>query len=576
MNTYKYITISLILTLLCSACTDVLEKGPLDKYSEEDVWKNKELIQAFSYTTLRKATDFMILVDEYTDNSVIEPNSSVIAFNKEQMDRYYDVGWNKISNSLKVYENIRRCNMLIARAPEAAILSAEEKAQHVAQAKTMRAMIYFSRARWFGKLMIVDRLLDPEEDMAFPRTATVKDTYDFIIKDLNEAIPNLPETLKDQQGAITRSAAYALLAEVALQGAAYIESGQDQYYGIAKTAGEALFNLGTHELDTNYGAMFNDYSHSLASKEIILAQWHHADATNFAGTWMQQLVPNIDNNKVKPGTVPAFVEEFAGWLQQMPSVDLVAAYEVVDADGKAKDWDKTSYYQNFQKNGGYVSDAIYTHRDSRFYASIVYDSTMFFKNEVSTRLQGNLNWASAIGGSDWGVTKTGYLYRKCVYEAKRLLNDQPTNYHYVLFRLGRSYLNYAETMLRLGDTNKAIEYINKTRTTHGGLPALASGMAKEEVWKAYKRERRVELTMEGDRYWSLLRWGKADNLPTVAELTIEHKALEIAADGKSFRFITLPFNEADNIRTFSSKRYLMPVPQNEIEQNPNLDQNFGW
>lgn len=576
MKNIKNIIVATLLSLSCFSCNDVLDKGPLDKYSEEDVWNNADLIQAFSYTTLRKATDFMIMVDEYTDNSVIEPNSSIISFNKEQMDRYFDVGWNRINDNLKVYENIRRCNMLIAKVPESPVLSDSEKAHFVAQAKAMRAMIYFSRARWFGKLMIVDRLLDPDENMEFSRTATIKDTYDFILNDLKEAANDLPETLTNQQGMLTKGAAYALLAEAALHGASYIESGQDEYYTIAKTASENLFALGVYELDEDYKGMFNDFSQSLSSKEIILAQWKHADATNFADTWMQQLVPNTDNNKVKPGTTPAFVEEFAGWLQQMPSIDLVNTYEVIDEDGKAKDWDQTSYYKNFRENGGYVSDAIYKNRDNRFYASIVYDSTMFFKNEVWTRLGGNLNWASAIGGGDWGMTKTGYIYRKCVYEAKRLLNDQPTNYHYVLLRLGRSYLNYAEVMLRLGDINTAIDYINKTRTTHGGLPALSHGMSSEDAWKAYKRERRVDLTMEGDRYWSLLRWGKADNLPVVKELTIVHKAIEIAADGKSFRIIDLPFNEADNIRVFTSKRYLMPVPQKEIEQNPSLDQNTGW
>lgn len=562
-------TIGILLSASILSCNDILNKGPLDKYSEEDVWNNKDLIQAFSYTTLRKATDLLIMVDEYTDNSVIEPNSQIITFNKEQMDRYYDAGWN-------CYEHIRRCNMLIEKVHESSTLSDSDKNYFIAQAKAMRAMIYFSRARWFGKLMIVDRVLNPEENMEFSRTATIKETYDFILNDLKDAAKDLPKTLINQQGMLTKGVAYALLAEAALHGAAYIESGQNEYYSIAKTASEDLFNLGVYELDVDYKGMFNNFTHSLNSKEIILAQWRHADATSFGDTWMQQLVPNADESKVKPGTLPKFVEEFAGWLQQMPTIDLVSDYEVIDIDGKAKDWDKTSYYKSFQENGGYVSDAIYKNRDNRFYASIVYDSTMFFKNEVWTRLGGNLNWASALGGGDWGMTKTGYIYRKCVYEDVRLKNDQPTNYHYVLLRLGRSYLNYAEVMLRLGDINTAIDYINKTRTIHGGLPALSHGMSLEDVWKAYKRERRVELTMEGDRYWSLLRWGKADNLPIVKELTKVHKAIEIAADGKSFRIIDLPFNEADNIRVFTTKRYLMPVPQKEIEQNPRLDQNEGW
>ena len=103
MKNIKNIIVAALLSLSCFSCNDVLDKGPLDKYSEENVWNNADLIQAFSYTTLRKATDFMIMVDEYTDNSVIEPNSSIISFNKEQMDRYFDVGWNKINDNLKVY-----------------------------------------------------------------------------------------------------------------------------------------------------------------------------------------------------------------------------------------------------------------------------------------------------------------------------------------------------------------------------------------------------------------------------------------------------------------------------------------
>lgn len=60
------------------------------------------------------------------------------------------------------------------------------------------------------------------------------------------------------------------------------------------------------------------------------------------------------------------VEELAGWPKSFPSVDLVNQYLVVDEDGKAKEWDETSYYQNFLAKGGYVSNAIYKNRDNRF------------------------------------------------------------------------------------------------------------------------------------------------------------------------------------------------------------------
>ena len=99
-------------------------------------------------------------------------------------------------------------------------------------------------------------------------------------------------------------------------------------------------------------------------------------------------------------------------------------------------------------------------------------------------------------------------YGKGVYENKKLWANDNTPYHYLIMRLGRAYLNYAEVMLRLNQVDKAIEYINMVRTTHGGLPALEMGLSANDAWENYRRERRVELFFENDRYWSLLRWGK--------------------------------------------------------------------
>lgn len=50
----------------------------------------------------------------------------------------------------------------------------------------------------------------------------------------------MPVSLSSQQGMLSRGAAYALIAEVALHGAAYIESGQNEYYATAKKASEDL------------------------------------------------------------------------------------------------------------------------------------------------------------------------------------------------------------------------------------------------------------------------------------------------------------------------------------------------
>lgn len=555
----------MLLAIVAFSCSDILDKGPLDKYSENDVWKSTDLTQAFIYTALRNATDMLVWKDNWTDNdAILEDGRNV---NAELITREWDAGWN-------VYGDIRRCNMVLAKVPDAPFTDTE-KANFIAQAKMVRAMIYFSRARLFGKLMLVKELVDPDAEMTFPRTATVKDTYDFILNDLKEAAPDLP--VDAPAGALSRGAAYALLGEVALHGAAYIESGKEEYYKIGAKACEDLFALQKYSLDKDYKNMFNDYDHSLVSSEIILAQWRSSENTTFQDTWMQKLVPNIAQDKLTEEAAKKYplVEECAGWPQMFPSVSLVNDYLVIDKDGTAKEWDQTSYYQDFVANGGTVEDAIYQHRDKRFYASIVYDGCSYFANTVWLREGGNLYYSSKAT-EVWGMPVSGYVYRKGVYESKRLLNSEKSGYHYVLLRLGRSYLNYAEIKLRQGDKKTAVEYINKTRVDHGELPALEATISEQEAWKEYKRERRLDLLHEGDRYWSVLRWGKAEGLDVVPELTVKQMFMKIAPDGKSFEIIDLPNYVSDNERTFTKKRYLFPVPQGERDQNPNLDQNAEW
>ena len=159
-------------------------------------------------------------------------------------------------------------------------------------------------------------------------------------------------------------------------------------------------------------------------------------------------------------------------------------------------------YQDYLTNGGYLSKAMFSNRDARFYASVVHDSSMYFKQLVTYRIGGNLHW-NANKGSKWGMTATGFNQRKGLYEAVTLNAGANTPYHYVLFRLGRSYLNYAEVMLRLNQPQIALDYINKTRTMHGGLSELSTGLGINEAWEWFKIERRVDLFYEGDRYWTL-------------------------------------------------------------------------
>lgn len=563
--------------VLIFSCNDlILDTQPLDKFSELDVWNDVNLAQGFVYSTyssvminmVRNPQDGWPYVgagnDDFTDNITISGNNIVA---KDQMDKYFDAGW-------YAFSIIRQCNLIIEKVNESDEINENDKKHLIAQGKMLRALIYFSRARLFGKYIIVDKVLTTDDELELPRTSTIKETYDFILNDLgDDVIDGLPTTA--EAGALTKGAALALKAEVALHGAAYIETGKSDYYKIAKDASEELFALGVYELDNNYKDLFNNYDHALGSNEIILALYKNNENTSFADTPMQFIVPNCDENKNHEWVTPKLVESFEGWAGRWPSNDLVNDYLVVDSDGAAKKWDETSYYDDFMDNGGYVSKAIYANRDKRFYASIVYDSTMYFNNLVTIRKGGNMHWESNRDGN-WSMTHSGYYFRKGVYESTKLWYSDKTPYHQIILRLGRSYLNYAEVMLRMGEYETAIDYINKTRTVHGGLPPLEYGMSPAEVWEYYNIERRVDLFYENDRYWTLLREGKEAGDIVIPELNSGQTAFEIGEDGRSFEVIPLPISKSENERVFSVRRYLFPVPENERLLNDKLDQNPGW
>lgn len=554
-----------------TSCHDYLDNLPLDKFPEEVVWNEPASAQLFVNNTYYIINNFLIGNDDWSDNTVVNAERAD-ALIREQITEENDYGWNK-------FGDIRRCNIILEKVAAADFVEAEKNLL-LGEGYFLRATVNFGQARKFGRLMIVEKVLTPEDDMMLARTKTIKETYDKILADLDEAIKRLPVDVAP--GRISRGAAYALKAEACLQGAAYMDdaSQKKNYYEQAKAASEGLFALNKYELDPNFKGMFNDFSVGNSSKEIILAVYRLSENTTAQGTWMQELVPNMNRDKAIDGVWEKWPlkENFEGWLDRMPSQELTDAYLVVDKDGVAKPWDEASYYtEDFKQGKVWVHDALYAHRDKRFEATIVCDSSMLFTSLVTTRLGGNIHYLSNKEQARH-VTKSGYAYRKGVYEDKWLWYSNPQDYHYVALRLGRAYLNYAEAMLRLGDKNTAIEYINKTRDVHGGLPGLPVSTSMQDVWKFYKIERRAELVQENDRYWSLLRWGKEEGLDVIPELNTTPTAITISADGKEFSIGTVPAVEAANARRFTSRRYLLPVPRSERNENPQLadDQNPGW
>ena len=121
-----------------------------------------------------------------------------------------------------------------------------------------------------------------------------------------------------------------------------------------------------------------------------------------------------------------------------------------------------------------------------------------------------------------------------------------------ILRMADIYLIAAEAEARLnGPSAKAYEYINAVRT-RAGLPDLAKGLTKDAFIEAAIQERSWELFAEGDRWYDLTRTGKF--------LTVIPKAV----------------NSVYPARPVQPKHKYFPIPQDEINANPQLEQNPDW
>ncbi|WP_166333207.1 RagB/SusD family nutrient uptake outer membrane protein [Sphingobacterium chungjuense] len=220
---------------------------------------------------------------------------------------------------------------------------------------------------------------------------------------------------------------------------------------------------------------------------------------------------------------------------------------------------------------------MYTKREPRFYISVLYNGAWFRRENRTTQFYSG-NWD---GGPTHDAPQNGYLLRKKVHPNHDPRNGTNPYRPGILYRLGEAYLNYAEALNEVEPGNPDIlKYVNRIRVRAGipqygaGANALAVPASQEQMRAAIRRERRVELNNEGIRYRDVRRW----------------KIGETALNGNFFG-MNFSGTERDDSpsnpraffkrsvyqrRVFTPKNYWYPVPQSEIDKNPNLVQNPFW
>ncbi|GHT10457.1 membrane protein [Bacteroidia bacterium] len=172
----------------------------------------------------------------------------------QEIDNFSYSSVNDLINNiwLGCYDMVSVANHAIHEMPkfEAALLSAENRQyarECQGEAKVLRAYAYFNLVRLFGRVYIADTIYQADELANLPQRSA-QEIYDFIEKDLQEAIAVLPQDYgKEWAGRINRYTALALKAKVHLY--------QSEWDSVAACAGKVIAS-GRYDLMSNYRDVF--------------------------------------------------------------------------------------------------------------------------------------------------------------------------------------------------------------------------------------------------------------------------------------------------------------------------------
>ncbi len=570
---------------------NVLDRKPLNRISDADVWYSitlAELYLAPIYDALpigfnRAGTVYESnLTDETT-----QPYAGVTIVN--------NYGTQSLALNTGAYTPIRRVNYYLEMIGTGT-LTEEQIKEQTAEAKFLRAYLYFDLAKKYGGMPIITAPQgkdDPLETLQVTRN-TEDDVYSFVLSELDAAIAGLPESRDAaNRNRAVKTTAQALKARAALYAASIAKFGavqlnglvgipQDRisfYYNEAFNASKAViesekYNLYTKQYDpqtatgdasANFTAIFTDRDHD----EIIFQKsyskpdkMHSYDTHNYP----QSFKPGCCGNA------------------QSATLELVESFEFTDningtLDVTGKEFDSP--------------DELFAKKDPRFEGSImrsetpllgrtveiyrgIYDQSGTLHEVANTpfpddpgKLQVGRDGPYTLGD----VGKTGFYAKKYLTTTEVTPENQSWQ-NYIDFRLAEIYLTLAEAAFEGNlDQTAGLNALNEVRK-RAGMPLLtATDFTRDRI----RNERKVELAFEDKRFWDMKRWRIATDLFQNTNMHGLWPYLKYTGSGYKWIFVKKSGAPIDNgqSRVFLERDYYSNL-SGYINTNPKIENNPGW
>ncbi|HEX2848422.1 MAG TPA: RagB/SusD family nutrient uptake outer membrane protein, partial [Chitinophagaceae bacterium] len=482
----KFISILMLACLMISAGSckkDFLEKKPLDSYSDADLWKDLNLVQAFvnSRYPILPFMEFPGVLKSYFMSGACDEGNSKHSYGNE---RALETGQMSPDNTVydfwaNNYQQIRNCNIFLSKideVPAQGPANEAKKKRLTGEIYFLRAYGYFDLLRHYGGVPLVSKVYGLSDTTFKVARSTFEEGVTFVLNDIAKAVDLLPASYADDPenaGRATSVAAKALKSRLLLYAASALHNpanDQAKWQAASTAAKEAIDFAESNGYELYQGADYKNIFMQKNNSEVLLAY-------NFS---------NVPGGGIDIVCQP---NSYGGWSVYTPSQAMVDAFEM--NNGKPIT-DAAS---------GYDAANPYINRDPRFYADILYNGAVFKGSAVEVFAGGK---DSPQGPQGWNATETGYHWRKYMSETIDM-NKEGSNQNLIIFRLAELYLNYAECEQALGHDGVARDYVNmiRNRASVNMPPVTESSTALQD---RIRQERRVELCFESHRIYDVRRW----------------------------------------------------------------------
>ncbi len=421
-----------------------------------------------------------------------------------------------------LYNVVQQCNKVILGIKGSPVSNESTKNQYIGEARFMRGVAYSYLAMLWGNVIISE---NSDELVANPivPTAPVEDVYEFAIRDLEFAAKYLPKT-SSAAGRINCYSAYAMLSRVYLTFSGYSKENPNhanrsqEYLTLAAKAAEKVIKESPFRLMSSYEELYKIENNN-NSESVFALQWVPNGVYGETNPHQAYLAcgSEITNDDAAWGY----------WTRAQP--DVIFEYEPGDQRRRVTWMAYGDYYAEIQKaTGGYTYEKTTTALNVKKYVC--------------------------------GSTKDNALISK---------QSCPINTY--MMRLAEVYLIYAEAVLgnqsSTGDAT-ALLYFNEVRKRSGLL-------GKEVItFEDIRHERRMELCMEGQYWFDLVRWAyyKQQEVINYVISQRRNEIIPVEWDQENQELVLDDSRDIGNraIGEIDATIFLLPYPESETVQNPLL------